>query len=33
MLTQDENIVDLELTVQYRVSEIKDYVFNVPIPS
>ncbi len=32
MLTQDENIVDLELTVQYRVSEIKDYVFNVADP-
>ncbi|MDP9142442.1 MAG: FtsH protease activity modulator HflK [Pseudomonadota bacterium] len=32
MLTQDENIVDLELTVQYRVSEIKDYVFNVSDP-
>ncbi|HEY1077595.1 MAG TPA: FtsH protease activity modulator HflK [Fontimonas sp.] len=32
MLTQDENIVDLELTVQYRVSEIKDYVFNTADP-
>jgi modulator of FtsH protease HflK len=32
MLTQDENIVDLELTVQYRVSDIKDYVFNVSDP-
>lgn len=32
MLTQDENIVDLELTVQYKVSEIKDYVFNVADP-
>jgi modulator of FtsH protease HflK len=32
MLTQDENIVDLELTVQYRVSDIKDYVFNVADP-
>lgn len=32
MLTQDENIVDLELTVQYRVSKIEDYVFNVADP-
>lgn len=32
MLTKDENIVDLELTVQYRVSDIKDYVFNVADP-
>lgn len=32
MLTQDENIVDLELTVQYRVSRIEDYVFNVADP-
>lgn len=32
MLTQDENIVDLELTVQYRVSNIEEYVFNVADP-
>lgn len=32
MLTQDENIVDLELTVQYRVSSVEDYVFNVSDP-
>ncbi len=32
MLTQDENIVDLELTVQYRVSKVEDYVFNVADP-
>lgn len=32
MLTQDENIVDLELTVQYRVSKVEDYVFNVSDP-
>jgi len=32
MLTQDENIVDLELTVQYRVSDVEDYVFNVSDP-
>lgn len=32
MLTQDENFVDLELTVQYRVTNIEDYVFNVDDP-
>ncbi|QHS09606.1 FtsH protease activity modulator HflK [Sinimarinibacterium sp. NLF-5-8] len=32
MLTKDENIVDLELTVQYRVSSVNDYVFNVADP-
>jgi membrane protease subunit HflK len=32
MLTQDENIVDLELTVQYRVSKVEDYIFNVADP-
>ncbi len=32
MLTQDENIVDLELTVQYRVSKVEDYLFNVDDP-
>lgn len=32
MLTQDENIVDLELSVQYRVSEAKSYVVNVADP-
>jgi modulator of FtsH protease HflK len=29
MLTKDENIVDVELTVQYRVSAVEDYLFNV----
>lgn len=32
MLTKDENIVDLELSVQYRVSSIEDYVFQVSEP-
>lgn len=32
MLTKDENIVDVELTIQYRVSKIDDYVFNVDDP-
>ncbi|MGB0217857.1 MAG: FtsH protease activity modulator HflK [Sinimarinibacterium flocculans] len=32
MLTQDENIVDLELTVQYRVSDVNAFVFNVADP-
>jgi membrane protease subunit HflK len=32
MLTQDENIVDLELSVQYRVSSAEEYLFNVAAP-
>ncbi len=32
MLTQDENIVDLKLAVQYRVKDAKDYLFNVRNP-
>lgn len=32
MLTRDENIIDVELTVQYRVMTIEDYVFNVADP-
>lgn len=32
MLTQDENIVDVELSVQYRVSNAQDYVVNVADP-
>lgn len=32
MLTMDENIVDVELSVQYRVSSIEDYVFSVADP-
>jgi len=32
MLTKDENIVEIELVVQYRVIEAKDYLFNVMDP-
>lgn len=32
MLTQDENIVDIEMTVQYKVKDAKDYLFNVADP-
>ncbi|MFT4045612.1 MAG: FtsH protease activity modulator HflK [Solimonas sp.] len=32
MLTKDENIVDVELSVQYRVSKVEDYVFQVTEP-
>lgn len=32
MLTKDENIVDVELSVQYRVSSAEDYAFNLEDP-
>jgi len=32
MLTQDENIIDVELAVQYRVSSAYDYLVNVDDP-
>ena len=32
MLTQDENIVDIQFEVQYKVSNAKDYIFNVRDP-
>ncbi len=32
MLTQDENIVDLELSVQYRIKDPVDYLFQVRFP-
>ncbi len=32
MLTQDENIVDIEFAVQYRVKEARDYLFSVRDP-
>jgi len=32
MLTQDENIVDLAFSVQYRVKNAEDYKFNVEFP-
>lgn len=32
MLTMDENIVDVSLTVQYRVSKVEDFLFNIDNP-
>lgn len=32
MLTQDENIVDVSLSVQYQVSDPRDYLFNIQDP-
>ena len=32
MLTQDENIVDIEMAVQYRVKDAPEYLFNVRDP-
>ncbi len=32
MLTEDENIVDVKLAVQYRVKDARDYLFNVIDP-
>ena len=32
MLTQDENIVDLQFAVQYKVKDAKEYLFNVREP-
>ncbi|WP_043767615.1 FtsH protease activity modulator HflK [Algiphilus aromaticivorans] len=32
MLTKDENIVEVELRVQYRVSDVEAYLFNVRNP-
>jgi len=32
MLTQDENIVDLHLTVQYQIKDAKEYLFKVFSP-
>ncbi|MFH0342531.1 MAG: FtsH protease activity modulator HflK [Chromatiales bacterium] len=32
ILTKDENIVDVEFTVFYRVKDVKDYSFNVLAP-
>ncbi len=33
MLTGDENIVDIEFQVQWQISDIKDFVFNVAEPN
>ncbi|MDD0842964.1 FtsH protease activity modulator HflK [Pseudomonas sp. Gutcm_11s] len=32
MLTEDENIVEVPLTVQYKISNLKDFVLNVDAP-
>ncbi|MGD8811915.1 MAG: protease modulator HflK, partial [Thioalkalispiraceae bacterium] len=32
MLTQDENIVDIQFAVQYKVKDARDYLFNVRDP-
>ncbi len=32
MLTRDENIVDIQFAVQYKVSNVKNYIFNVRDP-
>lgn len=32
MLTQDENIIDIKLAIQYRIKDAKDYLFNVLNP-
>lgn len=32
MLTQDENLIDIKFTVQYQVSNPRDYLFNVRNP-
>lgn len=32
MLTQDENIIDIKLAVQYRIKDARDYLFNVIDP-
>ncbi len=33
MLTQDENIVDVRLAIQYQVKNAKDFIFNVSNPT
>ncbi|MBD3610485.1 MAG: FtsH protease activity modulator HflK, partial [Gammaproteobacteria bacterium] len=32
MLTQDENIVDIQFSIQYRIKDPQDYLFNVYAP-
>ena len=32
MLTEDENIIEVPLTVQYKISNLQDYVLNVDAP-
>lgn len=33
MLTRDENIVDVELSVQYQVQNPRDFLYNVTVPT
>ena len=33
MLTGDENIVDIEFQVQWQISDIKDFIFNIAEPN
>ncbi len=33
MLTGDENIVDIEFQIQWQISDIKDFVFNIAEPN
>lgn len=33
MLTQDENIIDLRLNVQYQIKDAKDFLFNLSDPT
>ena len=32
MLTQDENLVDVTISIQYRIKNLKDFVLNVNDP-
>ena len=32
MLTQDENILDIQFSIQYRIKDPRDYLFNVQAP-
>jgi len=32
MLTQDENIVDVEMAVQYRIKDVRNYLFKIADP-
>ncbi len=32
MLTQDENIIDIQLAVQYKIKDARDYLFNLRDP-
>lgn len=32
MLTKDENIVDIGVTIQYKIKDVEDYLFNIYLP-